>query len=481
MSSKTADRRFRTAAWRISLWGALTFALGTTLIFGYVQSYFANDLQKHTDSWLTGELAVLADVAQRTPDDQLHDAVIREVAELASREAPHADESPSAIDRTVFFLMTDADYKPLLHTGAGQPYSNISSILRSRVTTSVPRNVLLPGFDRPFRVAEMDLSNRQHIYLGFSTLYESKVLSTLRIQFVAIWFAMILLGSGILFVTTRSMLQRVQAISNTAAQIGRDNLAARVPVSERNDEISYLSVTFNQMLDRIQAAVQQLHTMTDAIAHDLRSPITAIRGRLELALMEPHANAKEETLASSIEELDRLTSLLDMSLDVSEANADALKLHKQPFELQELVRDLVNLYEPVFAEAGLTICLRNQNQTSICADAALLQRVIFNLFDNEVRHLSPARTVTIAVERRDAYGVLTIEDDGPGFSEEILPVLFEPYVKRKDSPGHGLGLAFVAAIVRAHQGRVTATNKPQGGASIAIELPSFEAARERST
>lgn len=471
MSSKTGKSRFGTAAWRISLWGALAFALGTAIVFGFLQRFLENDLQRRADSWLTGELGVLADVAQRTPNDQLHDAVIREVAELASREAPRVTDGPNAMDRAVFFLMTGADHAPLLHTGAGTRASNAKAILESRVSPGAPGNVTLPGFSVPFRVAQMNLPNGSHIYLGLSGRYERTVMRKLRIQFAAIWCVMILFGSAIVFLTTRRMLQRVQAITDTATLIGRNNLITRVPVSGRDDEISRLSIKLNEMLDRIEAAVQQLHTMSDSVAHDLRSPITSIRGKLELALMSDQPSAKEEAIINTIEELDRLTALFTTSLDVSEASADALRLHKQPVDLQEMVRSLVDLYEPAFAEAGLTCHLEGESQVILQGDASLLQRAVTNLFDNELKHLRSGSVINVKVDNSDGRTIFVIEDNGLGFSEDILPRIFDRYVRGPGSLGHGLGLAFVAAVVRSHNGSVEARNRREGGAFLRIELP----------
>lgn len=471
MSSKTDKSRSGTAAWRVSLWGAVAFALGTAIAFGFLHNFLANDLQHRADSWLTGELGVLADVAQRTPNDQLHDAVIREVAELASREAPRESDGPKAMDRAVFFLMTTPNNLPLLHTGAGSGGSNATAILDSKVIPKVPANVNLPGFSVPFRVAQMDLPNGHHIYLGLSTSYERSVLRKLRVQFAAIWCVMILFGSAIVFLSTRRMLRRVQAITDTANMIGRTNLATRVPVSSQDDEISRLSLTLNEMLDRIEAAIQELHTLSDSLAHDLRSPITSIRGKLELALMNEHESAKEEAIINTIEELDRLTALFSTSLDVSEATADALRLHKQEVDLQDMVRSLVNLYEPAFAEAGLRCELESNQVVVVEADASLLQRTVTNLFDNELKHLVPGSVISVKIDTDKGRKVLLVEDNGAGFSTEVLPRIFERYVRRSDSSGHGLGLAFVAAVVRSHNGTVEAKNKSTGGAFIRLELP----------
>ena len=472
MSSKIADRGFRTAAWRISAWGAVTFAVGTAVAFLFLQSFLVKDIQRRADAWLVGELGVLADVARRTPNNQLHDVVIEEVAELATREAPRETEGTQALDHTVFFLMTDQNNGLLLHTGAGDPKADIASILRSGVTSKSPSNVALAGFEVPFRVAQADLSNHQHIYLGLSTRYETTILHRLRIQFTSIWLLIILLGGAIVFVTTRQMLQRIRKVSDTAAQIGRDNLTTRVPVSQRRDEITQMAGTFNAMLDRVQSTVQQLHTMADSVAHDVRSPITVIRCKLELALTSASSHDKDEVIASTIEELDRLTNLLSISLDISEGNAHALRLQKQEIDLTEITGSLIDLYEPTFLDAGIAICFEAQGPVTLSADIALLQRLLTNLLENEVRHLPPGASVQISVTATGHTASLRIDDDGPGFPADLLPVIFEPYSRGEHSKGHGLGLAFALAVARSHDGTIIAENKTDKGARIIVTFPS---------
>ena len=471
MSSRIAKSRQRTAAWRISLWSGMAFAVGTAFAFWFLQSFLARDIQNRADSWLRGELGVLADVAERTPEDRLHDVVVREVAELASREVPHTDDSPGAMDRAVFFIETTAEGRLKLHTGAGTGAENVTAILKHRITPGVPRDVEVEGFAVPFRVAEANLASGDRIYLALSTSYERQVLRRLRFEIMALWFAVITLGTSIVFVSTRRMLHRVKDISETAASIGRSNLSSRVPSSRNHDEISHLASTLNQMLDRIEVSVQQLHTMSDSLAHDLRSPITSIRGKLELALMSDQPDVREDAIVTCIEQVDRLSTLFSTSLDVSEARADALRLRKETVDLDKTIRSMVGLYEPSFSQAGLNLLLRGSGPVYVQADAALLQRTVANLFDNELKHLKAGTTVTVSLNQSARGGELRFEDDGAGFPQELLPRVFERYVKGPLSDGHGLGLAFVAAVVRSHNGSVSAHNRAEGGASIVLEFP----------
>jgi signal transduction histidine kinase len=132
---------------------------------------------------------------------------------------------------------------------------------------------------------------------------------------------------------------------------------------------------------------------------------------------------------------------------------------------------MIDLYEPSMSEKGLQIRLHSSGSLLIAADAALIHRMIANLFDNELKHLPSACTVNLRLSAEDHEALLILEDNGPGFDPEVLPHLFERRIKGKKSTGHGLGLAFVDAVVRAHGGTAAASNCEGGGARLAVNLP----------
>jgi len=235
--------------------------------------------------------------------------------------------------------------------------------------------------------------------------------------------------------------------------------------------VSRLAETLNGMLDRIESSMHQLHTITDSLAHDLRSPLTAIRGKLEMSISNTADGEQSEQIVSAIEELDRLTDFLNKSLDVAEARADALRLTRSPIELCELLRVMIDLYEPSMSERGLTVNLRCDEPVKIDADAALIHRMVANLLDNELKHLPQRCTIEIKIRSENGNAELMLEDDGPGFDAEVLKHVFERRVKGKHSDGHGLGLAFIDAVTRAHGGGATASNREGGGACIVVTLP----------
>ncbi len=471
MSLRTGETPIRSAAWRISLWATLAFAVGTTVVFVFLQSFVAGDIQRRTDAWLTGEVEVLGDVAEHTPKDDLYDRVVGEVAELASREVPNKIASESDQDNAVFFLQVGADGTLKLWVGPGNGGIYLKAIRAIKLLPDRPAHLHVPDSKTPFRVASDRLDDGSSIYLGLSERDELRVLWNLRQRFMVLWLLIVLLGFGIVYLATSRMLSHVRKITDAASRIGHSDLAARVPTNKRNDEVSRMAETLNGMLDRIENSMHQLHTITDSLAHDLRSPLTAIRGKLEMSISNASDGEQAEPIVSAIEELDHLTDFLNKSLDVAEARADALRLTRSSIDLGELLRVMIDLYEPSMSERGLRVDLRCQEFVQIDGDAALIHRMVANLLDNELKHLPQHCTLNIHLHQDNGSAVLTLEDDGPGFDPEVLQHVFERRVKGKNSSGHGLGLAFIDAVARAHGGSVTVSNREHGGARIVVTLP----------
>jgi signal transduction histidine kinase len=471
MFSKTAKPAIHSAAWRISLWATLAFACGTMLVFVFLHRFVADDIQRRSDAWLSGEVEVLGDVAERTPKNALYDRVVGEVAELAGKEVPNKLLSESNSNDSVFFLQTGRDGSLQLWVGAGNGAPNLQAIQAVKIVSDHPTDLHVQGFGIPFRLASIRLADGSYIYLGLSERDELRVLRSLRLRFFLLWLLLVLFGFGIVFFTTRRMLSHVRKIAEAASGIGHSDLTARVPTTKRNDEVSHLALTLNRMLDRIERSMHQLHTITDSLAHDLRSPLTAIRGKLEMSLSASMQTEQAEPIVSAIEELDRLTDFLNKSLDVAEAKADALRLNLAPLNLDELLRIMIDLYEPSMSEKGLQIRLHSRGPLIIEADSALIHRMIANLFDNELKHVPAGCVVNLQLQVEDDAALLILEDDGPGFDPEISPHLFERRVKGRDSNGHGLGLAFIDAVAHAHGGTAKASNRMEGGAQIVVTLP----------
>jgi signal transduction histidine kinase len=224
-------------------------------------------------------------------------------------------------------------------------------------------------------------------------------------------------------------------------------------------------------LDRLQSSVNQLRTVTGAVAHDLKSPVTLIRGTLESALCSEGNDKWREPVGETIEALDKLLQLLNTTLDLAEAEAGALHLERKPLDFSDVVRQLVDIYQPAMAERHHQVTLDLEEHVMVDADSSLLNRTVSNLLENELTHLPEGCRVSIRLHSYHGAAELVIEDDGLGFPSEIGIRAFDRFVKGEHSPGHGLGLAFVDAVVKAHGGAARISERVGGGAVMTLSLP----------
>jgi signal transduction histidine kinase len=462
----------RSAAWRIAIWPTVAFALGSAVAFAIMYLLIARDIRERSDAWLSGEAEVLADVSENTPRDALYDRLVQEVAELASREVPDTSDAYGKHQTSVFFLKTEPRQEPIW-VGPTPRELFIPAVTSMPLVPGAPANVRVQGWKKAFRVVYHAQKDGGGLYLGFADLGGAQMLDRLTERCLLVWGVTVALGFLITWLAAYRTLTRVERISETVSRMGSEDLRSRLPEGPHSDEISRLSRTFNRMLDRIQSSVHQMRILTDSVAHDLKSPVTSIRGSLEVALSDADQRQWRERVVEAIDGLDRLSQMLNTTLDLAEADAGALQLHKEPIELSQLVRQLVDLYQPAMAEHKHEVSTQLQ-PVRIDADPSLLNRSIANLLDNEIAHLPPGCRILVSVAPRNGEAELTVEDDGPGFPPSLVGRAFERFVKGQHSTGHGLGLAFVDAAIQAHGGHVQITDGKHGGAVIVVCLPMAE-------
>jgi signal transduction histidine kinase len=461
----------KTAAWRISIWTTLAFALGTALAFSIVYFLVANAIQERSDAWLNGEAEVLAQVAADTPRDHLYNRIVGEIAELATQELPDERSASGQRLNSVFFLESDPNgIESPLWVGPGSENSFLGAIQRTNPVPGIPQTIAVAGWPTTFRVVTRR-ENGRAIYLGLSDHGASNLLGTLTRRFLVLWGSTVLMGFLIAYMTARRTLLRVQRITDTVARIGSEDLGERLPQPLNSDEISRLAKTFNQMLDRIQVSIRELRSVTDAIAHDLKSPVTSIRGALESVLSSEPSEKWRDSVGDAIEGLDRLLNELDTTLDVSEAQAGALRLDRSSVNLTAAVKQLLDLYQPALDEHHHELTADLEERVIVDADPGLLNRVLSNLIENEVAHLPVGSKIAVKLRSSKGTTELTIEDNGPGFPPELKSHAFERFVRGKHSHGHGLGLAFVDSVVRAHGGTANISDRGAGGAVVTLLLP----------
>jgi signal transduction histidine kinase len=295
-----------------------------------------------------------------------------------------------------------------------------------------------------------------------------------RVEQTLFFAALLTLALGLIggLFMTRNVLRRVEAVNRTSASIILGDFSERVPVTGSGDEFDQLAANLNAMLDQIERLMAGMRQVTDNIAHDLRTPLSRLRARLEVTLLErPDADRYAEALTETIAEADRLLGTFNALLSIAEAEAGARRDTMAEVQLDEIARSVADLYEPVAEEKGLTLTLDIASPAPVRGDRHLLSQAIANLLDNALKY-TPEGEVSLAVRRApDGHIRLEIGDSGPGVPADHREHVFDRFFRLENSrstPGNGLGLSLVRAVAKLHGGEVRLEDNRPGLKAVMI-------------
>ena len=284
--------------------------------------------------------------------------------------------------------------------------------------------------------------------------------------------------AGGAFLASR-LLHPMQHLSAVAEQIvATANFDARVPSRGTDDELDALVRIFNKMLDRIERLIRGMRDSLDNVAHDLRTPMTRLRNKAQTALAgDDNLETTHDALADCVEEAERSMSLLNMLMDIAEAEAGLIPFQHAPVEVAELASFAAESYSEVAEEKNVTVTTDLPRGLCISGDAGSLRRVFANLLDNAIKYTPPGGRVRVSAEKTDKSVVIHFIDTGSGISAEELPRIWDRLFRGDRSRaerGLGLGLSFVRAIVDCHGGATNITSQPGSGTTVSIFLPFAE-------
>jgi signal transduction histidine kinase len=350
------------------------------------------------------------------------------------------------------------------------------SISRLRAgENQVFETLIVPGHPYPFRVLTSSIAPDMIIQIGQSLEDDERLIQACR-EVLSIILGLVALLSAVGgFLFARRALAGVGEVTKTANEISKGAFDRRVDVKGRGEEIDTLAETFNRMVGKIEVLITGMREMTDNIAHDLKSPITRIRGMAEATLTGGNLPKEfEVTSGSIVEECDRLLVMINTMLDISEAEAGVAKLALEDLDIAEVVREACDLFHPVAENNQIGIVQRLTENATILGDKMKIQRAVSNLLDNALKYTPQGGTVTVSVEGKDDQVVLSVIDTGPGISDRDLPHVFDRFFRGDRSrslPGTGLGLNLTLAIARAHGGDVQVTSAHGQGSIFTMTLP----------
>src|SRR5215472_10365198 len=291
--------------------------------------------------------------------------------------------------------------------------------------------------------------------------------------------AAILLTVGGALMFRRQLEHRVGAIRRTALQIEAGDLSRRIPVSDVEDEFARLNRDINRMLDRIEHLMDGVRHVSNAIAHDLRTPLARIRSRLEEALHPAETTAQlAGTARFAIQQIDELISMLDRLLQIAEAESGARRQSFAPVRLASVISDVFELYDATAEAEGIALVNETEGDPVTLGDRNLLASATANLVDNALKYAGSGATVRIkTTNERDTVSIV-VQDDGPGIPAAERSRVVDRFYRLDQSrslPGNGLGLSIVSAIASLHWGTLYLEDA-RPGLRARIVLPRADAA-----
>jgi heavy metal sensor kinase len=350
----------------------------------------------------------------------------------------------------------------------------IKELLRDR--KNVFETVSIPNRKDKIRVAHVLIGTGVILQIGQSMEADSRFIDAFKKIFLVTMVLLLGLAAGVGWFMARRAVSGVEAVTRTAQEISGGTLAKRVPVGTRGDEIDQLAATFNQMLGRIQTLVTEIKEMSDNIAHDLKSPVTRIRGMAEVTLATGKGIEEYENMAAgTVEECDRLLDMINTMLMITKTESGVHPLDYQQVDMPRLVRDACELMETVAEDKGLSLACETPEALPLVGDPRMIQRILANLLDNAIKYTPSGGSVRVSLSAiDDGEALVSVQDTGMGIPPDDLPHIFERFYRcdqSRSEPGTGLGLSLARALARAHQGDITVTSTLGQGSTFTLTLP----------
>jgi len=466
MSLKIRTDFFKTLTFRLTFWYLILFSIFSLMVFSIVYISLVQQLSKRLDAELLDEARELKSIY-----------VSHGITALQSE---FNREAKSQGTNRIFYRLISPKLKVILTTYS--PYW--SELFRDKRFLLLANNkdhlftLKIPGHHYYVRIICEPLPDGNILQIGMTMKDNERLMEKYRETFATAFFVMLICGALTGWLIVKGAIKGVQRVTNIVATINASDLSARVPLKNEGLEIDELARAFNKMLNRIEKLVIELKEVTDNIAHDLRSPITRIRGIAETTI-----TAKEdiedyrEMALNIIEDCDRIIEMINNMLDISQIQAGVAKVIKVRANIVKIIRDAVELFQPVAEDKNITLNIKIPNENIyVLVDIGKIQRSIANILDNAIKYTPSGGKITILLYKKKDSIEIEFKDTGIGISQEDLPKIFDRFYrcdKSRSTQGNGLGLSLALAFVKAHGGDITVESSVGKGSSFKIILPAI--------
>jgi len=373
-------------------------------------------------------------------------------------------EERIALDATgaAVYLLADADYQPLV--------GNLDSWPAVPASASGWIRFQLVGGDNartsahPARARTFVLSEDAHLLVGRDVRDLAATRKLIRDALLWGVAVTLVLALGIGLVMSSRVMRRIETINQTSREIMEGDLSRRVPTMGSGDDFDQLAMNLNRMFDRIGALIEAVRQVSDNIAHDLRTPLSRLRTRLEQSRNSDPEHLRGE-IDQAIADADELLATFKALLRIARIESGNQPMTFTRLDLADLLRDITELYEPVAAKKGQRLRLQGQGSAPVEGDRDLLFQALANLVDNAMKHTPAGSTITLAATVSPAGPAVRIADSGPGIPPDLRDKVFQRFYRldsSRSTQGSGLGLSLVRAIVDLHHARIELADNAPG-------------------
>lgn len=464
MPLRTLSNVWKSVGFRMMLWYSTIFALSSFAVFLIAFLLLSSWLRDQDKRLIESKLSEYSTLYQKNGLNSLQEALVRDGGE----GNPFFVRVSDPDNKTIFMNIPKNFYEEDTN---GQLFTvkELEKVTGSHRWTSIQSKV---DPEDSLDVASSVLPNGILLQLGKSNEDREDTLDSFLDFYAGVFLAILFIGllAGA-FLTNRLLHPIRQIIGTTRSIIGTGNMDARVPLPRTTGELQELVRLFNSMLDKIEILIRGMKESLDNVAHELRSPVSRLRGSAETALQTQ--NSYREALADCLEESDRIASMLNTLMDISEAETGTIRLQIQDLNISLLLEDIADLYRYIAEEKNIQISTKVPKELYAKVDRNRFQQAIANLLDNAIKYTQTGGTVSLRAEKNGNAFVVQIEDNGIGIAPEELAKIWDRLYrsdKSRSQSGLGLGLSFVKAIVEAHKGTVLVTSRPGEGSVFSISL-----------
>jgi signal transduction histidine kinase len=457
-----------TVGFRLTLWYSGMFILSMSFLFSLVYIILSASLIRQDRESIQAQLRELSSVYTEGGPDALERDVTRE--KKFEKRSSFFIRLADPGNETVLFILpyqwAEFDFKALEEK-------------RSEDWLELPSRTGKGSLE----VASARLAFGYTLQVGKSTDVRETVLRNFRRIFLAALIPLVLLAFvGGIFLSRRA-LRPIRQLTDTVQSIRRGRMDARAPTLRTRDELGELVNLFNSMVEQIEKLVRGMKDSLDNVAHDLRTPMTRMRGVAEMALRtDEGADGCREALVECIEEADRMLRMLNTLMDISEAESGAMTLDPEEVKVCEVIGEIVDLYRYVAEDKGVSIETACPQKLTLFADLVRVRQALGNLVDNSVKYTPPGGVVEVAARSEGGRILIAVSDTGIGMGPEELPRIWDRLYRSDQSrsqKGLGLGLSLVKAIVEAHEGEVRVSSERGKGSVFTLSIPSSKPARAK--